>query len=122
MGETGACRPGCFRHRAGAEVLHRAKGVAAGFKQDADAVDDVIRADDRPVDRIPVPEIGLDGDDLANTAQGLKMPGEIRPADGHADAVSAAGERTHDVAANKAGPAEDRDELGLIERCHLCTP
>ncbi|VVT30781.1 hypothetical protein HOE425_333507 [Hoeflea sp. EC-HK425] len=122
MGQAGASRPGRFRHSAGAELLNRTEGVPARFEQDTDAVDDMVRTNDSPVDRIPVSQIGLNGDNLANPAQWLQVTGKIGAADRHADTVTALGERTHNMAANEAGPAKDRDELGLIERCHLCTP
>ena len=51
-----------------------------------------------------------------------QVTGKIGPPDGDANAIPALGQRAHNMASNKAGPAEDRDELGLIERCHLCTP
>jgi hypothetical protein len=122
MGQADASRPGRFRHRTGAELLNRTEGITARFKQNTDAIDNVVRANDSPVDRIPVSQIGLYGDNLTNSAERLQVTGKIGTADRHAYAVTAPSERTHNMTANKAGPAEDRDELGLIERCHLCTP
>ena len=52
--------------------------------------------------------------DLADPAERLQVPGEVRPAHRDADAVVALGQRPDQVAAEEAGAAEDRDQRVVI--------
>jgi hypothetical protein len=49
--------------------------------------------------------------DLADPAERLQMAGKVGPAHCDADAVAVLAERAHDVAAEKARPAIDGDQL-----------
>ena len=100
----------------GTEGLHRAKGLAAAFVQDADEVHDRIRILDRAVDRPAIAQIGLDRHDLADRAERLQMAGEIGPADRDAHAPAVPRQRAHRMAADESGPAEDRDQLSAMRR------
>ena len=57
--------------------MNGGKALAARWSQNAHTIDDRIGAFDGAGDRDRVTQIGLHGDDLANTAHGLQMTGEI---------------------------------------------
>ena len=96
---------------AGAAGLDAREVLAAALLQDADEVDHRIGALDRGRDRIGIAQIGLHGMDLADHAERLQEAGEIGPAHRDAHAIAALHQRAHDMAADEAGAAEDRDEL-----------
>ena len=119
MGEAGADRARGFGHRAGAELVHGVEFLPAGLMQDGDQIDDMVGALHGAVDRPAHAHIGLHRLDLADIAERLQMAGEIGPAHGDPDAVAALGQRPHDMAADKAGAAEDDHELwGLQDFGH----
>ena len=101
LGHADALGPTGLGDGAGAEILNRVKSVAAGFEQDADAIDHMIRALDGSLDRIAVTQIGLHSSDLSNAAQGLKMEGQIGTAHRDPDPVAAPRKGPHHMAANK---------------------
>src|SRR5712671_2371053 len=97
--------------RFGAKRLDGFKSLSPALEQDADQIDDHMGITDGGFDRIPVAQIGLHGMDLADPSERLQVAGEVRAANGDADAVALLAERAHDVAAEKAGAAEDGDQL-----------
>lgn len=96
---------------AGAIRLYGRKALAALLLHDADEIDDGVRALHRSGDRSGVAQIGLHRVDLADGADRLEEIGKVRPAHGDAHPVATLDERTHDMAADETGAAEDRDEL-----------
>ena len=59
MGKRCADGASGFGHSAGAKILYRVEGVAAGLEEDADAVDDMVGAFDGAIDRLAVAQIRL---------------------------------------------------------------
>ena len=107
------------------EILHRVEGLGASLIEHADKVDDGIGAFHGAVDRPAMTQVRLHRHDLADGAERLHVLGEIGTADGDAHPVAAPRQRPHHMAAEKAGSAEDGDELavqGLRTRCrgHGC--
>ena len=102
------------RHLLGAERLHGVEALPAALEQDADQVDDDVGVAHGRLDRAGVPHVGLHGMDLPDPAERLQVAGEIRPAHRDADAVVALGQRPHQVAAEEARAAEDRDQRVVI--------
>ena len=86
--------------------LNRLEGVLAAFSQKTDAVDDVIGAFNRRLDRVRVTQIGLNEGNLADIAERLQEQRQIRTTADHADAITALGKRPDHIAANKAGTAD----------------
>ena len=116
MDHARAVGGGGQRHLLGAVRLHGVEALPAALEQDADQVDDDVGVAHRGLDRAGVPHIGLHRMDLADPAERLQVAGEIGPAHRDADAVVALGQRPHQVAAEEAGAAENRDQrvvLGL---------
>ena len=91
--------------------LQAREALGSGLLEDADEVDHYVRARDRPRDRIRVAQVRLHGDDLPDLSERLKEQGEVGPADGDANAVAALGQSPDHVPSEKAGAAEDRDQL-----------
>ena len=102
MGQAGTDRTGGFGDGARAELVDRGEFLAAALVQDADQVDDMIRALDGAVDRPAHAQIGLHRLDLADIAERLQMAGKIGTAAGDANPVAALGERPHHMAPDKA--------------------
>ena len=103
----------------GAEALHGLEALAAGLEQDADEVDHHVAAAHGGGHRRPVAHIGLHRMNLADPPERLQMAGKIGPAHRDPDAVFAFRQRAHDMAAEKAGPAENRDQgVGIGLRSH----
>ena len=98
------------RDRFGAEPLHMIEALASALEQDADQIDDHGGVTHRAFDRARIAHIGLHRMNLADAAERLQMAGKFRPPHGDADAVAPFGERTHDMAAEKAGAAENGDQ------------
>ena len=86
------------------------KLLASALEQDADKIDHHVGAARRGLDRSRVAQVGLHRVDLADPAERLQVAGEFRPAHRDADAVAALAQRAHDVAAEKARAAIDRDQ------------
>ncbi len=104
-------RGGGLGDGAGAAGLDALEVLPAQFVEDADEVDDRMRALDRGGDGGGVTQIGLHGVDLADHAQRLQKPCEIGPADSDTDPVAALDQRAHHMTAQETGAAEDGDEL-----------
>ncbi len=104
-------------HRAGAGALHGVERLGAAFGQDADQVDGGMGVPHRGLDRGREAQIGLHGVDLADPAERLQVPGQLRPPDRDPDAVVALGERPDHVPPQKARSPENRDQRVQI-RCH----
>ena len=102
------------RDRFGAERLHGVEPLPAALEQDADQVDHDVGVAHRGLDRAGVAQVGLHRMDLADPAERLQMAGEVGPAHRDADAVVAPGQRPHQMAAEKAGAAEDRDQRVVV--------
>ena len=107
------------RHHFCAAGMHGREALPAALKQNAHQVDDDQGVLHRRLDRGGMAEIGLYGMNLSDAPERLQMAGEIGTAHGGADAVSVAGERVHDMPAEKTGSAEDRNErVGIGDRGH----
>ena len=104
------CACAAQRHLLGAVSVHGVETLASALEQDADQIDQHVRVARRRLDRSGVAHIGLHRMDLPDAPERLQVPGELRPAHRHADAVAAAGERAHHVAAEKARAAIDGDQ------------
>ena len=93
-----------------AEGVHGVEALCARGIENARQVDDGIGTLASRGQRGRVAHIGLHHHDLAGIAEGLQVAGEIGPAAGHADPVSTAGQRPHDVPAKETRSADDGDE------------
>ena len=114
--ESGGGERGAFR----AAGMHDVETLRAALIQDADEVDDDARSAHRGFDRARIAHIGLHGMDLADAAERLQEIGQFGPAHRNADAVAALGQRAHDMAAEKAGAAENGDEgVGVGLKGHV---
>ena len=111
---------GRFGDGARTEILQGAKALLSGFERDADKVDHMIGAFDGAIDRGTIPEIRLNRHDLADAAERLQVEGKVRTPAGNAYAMTALGQRTHDMAPEKARSAEDGDEFRLV--AHVGAP
>ena len=89
------------RHLLGAIGVDGVETLLAALEQEADQIDQHVGVARRRFYRRPVAEIGLHRMDLADAAERLQMAGKIGPAHRHPDQVAAAGQRPHDVAAEK---------------------
>ena len=118
MHHPGADAAGGLRHGVRALALHGVKGLRAALGQDADQIDGDMGIAHRGLDRGRIAQIGLDGVDLADLAERLQMPGELRPPHRDPDPVIALGQRPDHVPPQKARSAENRDE-GVLIRCHV---
>ena len=118
MDEPGALGAGRLCNGAGTKVLNRSHVVAAAGVEGAGQVDHRIGAQHGPVDRPADAYIGLDRLDLAEVAKRLEMLGKVGSAAGHQNAVAALGKRPHDMAAKKAGAAENCNALGKVFHGH----
>ena len=102
------------RHLLGAERLHRVEALAAALEQDADQVDDDVGVAHRGLHRAGVAHVGLHRMDLADPAERLQVAGEVGPPHRDADAVVPARQRPHQMAAEEARAAEDRDQRVVV--------
>ncbi len=110
-------------NRARPESLHCVEGLATAFRQDADEIDDGVRALDGAINGPSITQVRLDRLDLTDHAKRLQMPREVGTADGDADPMPAPCQRLYDVAADKAGAAEYGHELGGgFRRFHQMLP
>ena len=104
---------------AGAFVHHRLEGLPAGLGHDADAVDDRRGPGDGSARRGLVADVGLDRLDLADHPVGADEVRLVRPAHRHPHPPAGPRHALGDLAADEAGPAEDRDDgdgHGVIPR------
>ena len=82
--------------------------------QDADKVHHRVGIGNGGRDGGVVADIGLDGHDLADIADGLEEACKVRAAHGNAYPPAAARKILHQVAPDETGAAEDGDELAVI--------
>ncbi len=101
--------------------MHRVELLPSAFGEDADQIDQHVGVARRGLDRRRVAQIGLHRVDLPDPAERLQMPGKLGPAHRHPDAVAAAGQRPHHVAAEKARAAIDGDQ-GVDSWLHAVIP
>ena len=107
----------------GADGLHGLEALPAALEQHADEVDHHVAAAHGRRDRVPGRADWPGPLDLADPAERLQVAGEIGAAHRDPDAVSALRQRAHDMAAEKARAAEDRDQgVGIGLRCHGAFP
>ena len=90
--------------------LHVFKGLAL-LEQDAGQVDDGVRALDRRGHAVSVGDIAFHEIDLADRAQRTQEKAPPRIAGRHPDAPAGTGQRPHRMTAQKAGTAENRDQI-----------
>src|SRR5262249_10989887 len=86
------------------------EALLPALKQDGDEIDHHIGVAYRSVDRGGIAHIGLHRVDLANAAHRLQEAGEGRPAPPDPGAIAALGHGAHQVAAQEARAAEDRNQ------------
>src|SRR5690348_4280868 len=94
----------------GPVIVHGVETLSSALEQDADQIDQHVRVACRHLNGSGVAYIDLHRMDLPDAPERLQVPGKLRPAHRHADAVAAAGERAHHVAAEKARAAIDGDQ------------
>ena len=70
-------------------AVHRIEGLAPGLEENADEVNDGVRAGHGRRDRVVVAQVGLDADDLTDVAHGTKVSRRLRVAHRNADARAA---------------------------------
>jgi len=116
--QLGADAASGFSDSTCAKLLNRLEGIAAGFVQNADAVHDKVGSVDGTVDGVAVAQVCLNEGDLADIAERLQEAGEIRAANGDADAIAALCEFTDDVPADEAGPSEHGNEWRQVGKGH----
>jgi hypothetical protein len=78
----------------------------------------MVGAVDGAIDGVAVAQVRLNERDLADITERLQEAGEIRAADGNADAVATLCQRTHDMPADEAGPSEHGDEWRQVGKGH----
>ena len=101
---------GGARYGFGAAAMHGVEALAAALEQNPDQIDHGIGIVHRRRHRIRVTQIGLDRVDLADPAHRPQMAAQVRAARRNAYPITAAGERAHHVAAEKARAAEHGDQ------------
>jgi len=117
MHEPRAMRVRCQRDLLGAMGVDGIETLAAPFKKDADKIDEDRGIAGGGFNRSCIPQIGLHGVDLADTAKRLQIAGEFGPAHRHPDPVVALGKSPHDMAAEKARAAVHGDQGVVRTAC-----
>jgi hypothetical protein len=90
-----------FCHGTGAELMHSAKALGAALIGNADKIDDVVGTCNGAVDGPTITQISLNRLYLADAAQRLEVEGKVRTANGDTNAITALGQRPHDVTTDK---------------------
>ena len=103
-----------LRCRAGDALCRRdvdgVEGLPAALVEDAGEIDDRVSAGDSAAHGVVVADIGLHRCDRAHIAAGAEESGKLRPSRRDADAPALPRETLDDVAPEKPGAAEDRDD------------
>ena len=87
------------------------KGLLAAFGKDSDEIDDGVSTCNRPANGLRIPDIGLNGHDLAHNSHRLKMSRKVRPAHSGANPIAALGQGADHMASDEARSAENGHEL-----------
>jgi hypothetical protein len=116
--DTRPRRPGALGGGFRAEGMDGIEALGSGGIEHAGQVDHRISPVAGRRQRRRVADIGLHRHDLARHAEGLEVAGQIGAAAGCPDAIAPLGQRPDDVAAKKAGAADDGDELFRVLLVH----
>src|SRR5438270_7852370 len=92
------------------ESMHGFEVLAAGPGENANKIDHSVSTLESARDGSGVAQIRLDRVDLAHAPGRLQVPGKIGPPRRDANAPAALRELAHDLPADEAGAAENRDD------------
>ena len=101
------------RHSRRAFQMNGIKRLPPARRQDANEVNNRVRAFYGRAHRGWIAQIGLHGVDLPDIPHRLQMAGKIRPPNRRPHAPSLPRERPHRVPANKARTAKNRNKLAM---------